>query len=113
MARAAGVTTEQLTRIGDVHIPRELLVSDGPGQLSHIQALAVRLADSMTVSVQVPDEEFDALRRAFVERGDDETAANRKMVEAVATCATYNMVSRFLVALDVDERANVPCPVPR
>ncbi|PIL35098.1 hypothetical protein GSI_02886 [Ganoderma sinense ZZ0214-1] len=112
VARAAGVTTEQLAVIGDIHVPRELLISDGPGQLSHIQALAIQLADSMTVNVQVEDEVFEALRRAFVERGEDEAAVNRKIVEAVATCATYNMVSRFLVALDVDERANVPCPVP-
>ncbi|KAI1788878.1 AhpD-like protein [Ganoderma leucocontextum] len=114
VARAAGVTTEQLAHIGDVNlVPRSSFASPGPGQLSRVQALAVQLADSMTVNVQVRDEEFDALRGAFLEQGDDEAAVNRKMVEAVATCATYNMVSRFLVALDVDERASVPCPVPR
>ena len=106
------MTAEQLTRISDIKVPKGSFTSPGPGQLSPIQALAVKLADSMTVDVQVQDEELKALRRAFSERGDDEAAVNRKMVEAVATCATYNMVSRFLVALDVDERANVPCPWP-
>ena len=65
----------------------------------------------MTANVHVQDAEFEALRLAFVEKGDDEVVVNRKMVEAVATCAAYNMVSRFLVALDVDDRADVPCPV--
>ena len=71
------------------------------------------LTDSMTLDVQVKDATFEALRTAFFKQGDDEAAVNRKMMEAVATIAAYNMISRFLVALDVGGQASVPCPVPR
>ncbi|EJF55878.1 hypothetical protein DICSQDRAFT_72701 [Dichomitus squalens LYAD-421 SS1] len=109
VARAAGLTTEQLARVGAVTAS---ISGEGEGQLSSIQAAALQLADSMTVNVHFQDAEFDALRLAFVAQGDEEAVVSRKMVEAVATCAAYNMVSRFLVALDVDDRADVPCPVP-
>ncbi|PWN88945.1 alpha/beta-hydrolase [Acaromyces ingoldii] len=113
VATSAGVTREQLTRIGDVQAPTASLTSAGPGQLSELQAAALRLADAMTTTVQVPETTFSELRAALAQGGDSEgEATNRKMTEAVATCATYNMVSRFLVALDIDERADQPCPVP-
>jgi len=54
--------------------------------------------DAMTLSVQVEDAVFDALRPHF---------DARDLVELTATIATYNMVSRFLEALQVhssDER---------
>ncbi|EJF55877.1 hypothetical protein DICSQDRAFT_175443 [Dichomitus squalens LYAD-421 SS1] len=112
LARAAGLSTEQLARIGDVKASQSASSPAGPGRLSAIQAMALLLADSMTVNVQVEDAMIDGLRLAFLNQGDDEAAANRKVVEAIATCAAYNMVSRFLVALDIDGRAKVPCPVP-
>ncbi|WP_046726904.1 carboxymuconolactone decarboxylase family protein [Streptomyces humi] len=55
-------------------------------------ARVVAYADAMTREVRVPDELFDALRADF-----DET----ELVELTATVAVYNMVSRFLVALEV------------
>lgn len=115
VATSAGVTNEQLTRIGDVQAPLSQLTSAGPGQLSDLQAAALRLADAMTTTVQVPETTFSELRNALAKGDNDKAeseATNRKMTEAVATCATYNMVSRFLVALDIDERADKPCPVP-
>lgn len=54
--------------------------------------------DSMTREVQVPDAVFDAVRPFF---------EPRQLVELTATVATYNMVSRFLEALQIhshDER---------
>ena len=48
--------------------------------------------DAMTRTVQVPDPVFAAVRAAF----DD-----RMLVELTATVAAYNMVSRFLEALQV------------
>uniref|UniRef100_UPI0033400997 carboxymuconolactone decarboxylase family protein n=1 Tax=Castellaniella defragrans TaxID=75697 RepID=UPI0033400997 len=48
--------------------------------------------DAMTLSVQVGDPVFDALRPHFDAVG---------LVELTATIATYNMVSRFLEALEV------------
>ncbi len=54
---------------------------------------ALALAIEMTREVSVSDATFDAVRRAL---GD------RCTLELVGTIATYNMVSRFLVALGVE-----------
>jgi alkylhydroperoxidase family enzyme len=55
--------------------------------------------DAMTRTVQVPDHVFGAVREHFDER---------LVVELTATIAAYNMVSRFLEALEIhshDERS--------
>ena len=49
--------------------------------------------DSMTVDVHVPQAIFDAVNQHFDARG---------MTELTATIATYNLVSRFLEALEID-----------
>jgi alkylhydroperoxidase family enzyme len=54
---------------------------------------ALALTIEMTRKVKVADATFDAAHRLL---GD------RQTVELVGTIATYNMVSRFLVALDVE-----------
>lgn len=48
--------------------------------------------DTMTRHVQVPDEVFAAVKPYFTPR---------ELVELTATIATYNMVSRFLEALEI------------
>jgi AhpD family alkylhydroperoxidase len=50
-------------------------------------------ADAMTLQVQVPEELFDALRTRL---------DARELVELTATVAAYNMVSRFLEALQIE-----------
>jgi alkylhydroperoxidase family enzyme len=40
----------------------------------------------------------------LIERARGFLGSDRLLVEAIAVVATYNMVSRFLVALDVDSR---------
>ena len=50
-------------------------------------------ADAMTLQVQVPEALFDAVRRHLDER---------ELVELTGTVAAYNMVSRFLEALQID-----------
>ncbi|MEV2214161.1 carboxymuconolactone decarboxylase family protein [Streptomyces sp. NPDC050997] len=52
----------------------------------------IAYTDAMTRDIHVPDELFDALRADFTDA---------ELVELTATVAAYNMVSRFLVALDV------------
>ena len=52
----------------------------------------VRYAAQMTLDVKVSDDLFSALRQRF-----DET----ELVELTSAIATYNMVARFLVALDI------------
>jgi alkylhydroperoxidase family enzyme len=50
-------------------------------------------AKAMTLQVQVPEAVFTAVRTHF---GD------RELVELTATVAAYNMVSRFLEALQIE-----------
>ena len=54
---------------------------------------ALAYADAMTRSIRVSDDVFAALRRNF----DD-----REIVELTATVGAYNLVSRFLEALQID-----------
>jgi AhpD family alkylhydroperoxidase len=49
--------------------------------------------DAMTLQVQVPPALFEAVRAQFGER---------ELVELTATVASYNMVSRFLEALQIE-----------
>jgi alkylhydroperoxidase family enzyme len=59
---------------------------------SAAQRAALCLADTMTRNVHVPIEQIDAVRAQL----DD-----RQTVELVGTIAAYNMVSRFLEALQI------------
>ena len=54
----------------------------------------LRYVDAMTLNVHVPDPLFEDLRAWWSEE---------EIVELTAIIASYNMVSRFLVALDVGE----------
>lgn len=56
------------------------------------ERLVLELADAMTREIEVPDALMERLRRDY---------DARRLVELVATVAAYNMVSRFLVALQV------------
>lgn len=56
------------------------------------QRAVLAYTDAMTRNVRVPDDVFAAVRAAF----DD-----RLIVELTATIAAYNMVSRFLEALQI------------
>lgn len=64
------------------------------------QRAALACCDAMTVSVAVTDAVFEAARAQFT---------NRQLTELVVTISAYNMVSRLLVALDVqstDDKGN-------
>ena len=64
---------------------------------------ALLFADFVTKSVKVPQHVFDQLH-SFLN--------DTQMVDAVATVGGYNFVSRFVVALDVDSKMDVPVPIP-
>ncbi|MHC1561625.1 carboxymuconolactone decarboxylase family protein [Actinomycetospora sp. C-140] len=67
-----------------------------PAALTPRRAAALAYTEAMTRDVAVPDEVFAGLREHF----DD-----REIVELTVTVGAYNLVSRFLVALQVgDER---------
>jgi len=56
------------------------------------ERLAIRYAVAMTRDVRIPDPLFSELRKRF---------PTTELVELTAAIATYNMVARFLVALQV------------
>lgn len=58
-----------------------------------VELAVLAYTDRMTRDIRVPDAVFDALRPHFAER---------ELVELTATIAAYNLVSRFLEALQVD-----------
>lgn len=64
-----------------------------PGaEFSSLERLLIELTDQSTRGVVVEAMVIEALKQ---------TLGERQTVEAVATVAAYNMVSRFLVALDI------------
>jgi len=65
------------------------------GSLDTKEWATLRYADAMTREVKVPQSLFDEVRKLFSEQ---------EVVEITATVASYNLVSRFLVALDVGEQ---------
>lgn len=60
---------------------------------SDVERAVLGYTDSMTRDVHVPDEVFEPVRRLF---------STREVTELTATIAAYNLVSRFLEALQVD-----------
>lgn len=83
IALREGVSPEKIEalrglQLADIFEPRERLV--------------LQLADAMTRDIEVGDALMDSLKAYYDAQG---------LVELVATVAAYNMVSRFLVALNV------------
>lgn len=83
-ARAAGVEQDKVTALASPRLDTSVFSGD--------EVLALAVCDHMTRDVEVPADCIAALRSRFGERG---------VVEIVATIAAYNMVSRFLVALNI------------
>ncbi|KAM0793531.1 hypothetical protein ACM66B_000969 [Microbotryomycetes sp. NB124-2] len=98
----AGLTDKQLTVVRDLHTPLPTIAS--PGVLSAYQAAALRFADASTFQVNVPQQRIDELKQFL---NDDQ-----QLLEATAVVATYNMVSRLLVTLDVGDMGDVSVPLP-
>jgi alkylhydroperoxidase family enzyme len=88
---AAGGTQAQLDALQAFVRANPRGLPDSPA-LDELERLVIRYAAQMTLDVHVSDEVFAALRRHFDETG---------IVELTAAIATYNMVARFLVALQI------------
>lgn len=84
-ALAAGVSAEAVEASRSVP-----LAADAP--FTKAQRVALRLADAMTRDIDVPDALYAEVRQHFDVQGQ---------IDLVATVAAYNMVSRFLVALQI------------
>ncbi len=83
----AGGTAAQVDALAD---PEQALRR--AGLFDDVDLAVLRMSNEMTRGVAVADGTFDAVRVAL---GD------RQTVELVGVVAAYNMVSRFLVALDI------------
>lgn len=84
----AGGTAAQVDSLkGDTQAARGSALFDARARA------VLNLAVEMTREVAVADATFEAAKKVM---GSDQT-----MIELIATIATYNMVTRFLVALDV------------
>ncbi len=59
---------------------------------NEVERAVLAYTDAMTLNVQVPDSIFNEVSKHF---------NNKLIVELTATIATYNMVSRFLEALQI------------
>jgi len=89
----AGGTVAQVEELRNF----ELAINDA-NLFSTIERAVLKLTFEMTCEVQVSDSSFAAVRSALI--------SDREIVELVAVIAAYNMVSRFLIALEVEpERA--------
>ncbi|KAL0958766.1 hypothetical protein HGRIS_014099 [Hohenbuehelia grisea] len=117
VARQSGVTTQQLQVVRDVD--GELHPPLKEDLLTPLQSAALAYADASTTQVKVDAattqrllaalENSDTVRLSK-EAGTDTT--EEFLVEAAAVVATYNMVSRFLVSLDVAGMSDEPVPWP-
>lgn len=102
VGRAEGLTTEQLIAIR--RTPAFVESKDLTTILGPSLAAAMAYADWITKSVHVPDRVFANLKAHL---------NDQQLVEATATTGGYNFVSRFVVALNVDGKMNVPVPIPK
>lgn len=84
IALKEGMHQKQLDALSDKNVPADLFTQQQLDVLAY--------TDAMTLSVQVSDAVFQAVSQHFNER---------EIVELTATVAAYNMVSRFLEALDI------------
>ncbi|KAJ7703302.1 Alpha/Beta hydrolase protein [Mycena rosella] len=103
VARDHGLNTTQLWAI------RDTLSLPPPAVLSPLQAAALAFADHSTVTVRIPPHITSALQEQLKQIGPD---VDDLLVEAAAVVATYNMVSRFLISLDVAGISDNPVPWP-
>lgn len=85
IALAAGMSKQAVAASRAVPLP-----TDTP--LNARQRLVLELVDAMTHNLVVPDELYQRVRTEF---------GLQQQIDLVATVAAYNMVSRFLIALEI------------
>lgn len=93
--RAEYEWTQHVTLAIGAGIPEPVMTQIKSGNLDGLSPrhrLILELTSSMTLHVDVPPQLFDLVKEELGEEG---------VHELVATVATYNMVSRYLVALQV------------
>ncbi|KIY46668.1 alpha/beta-hydrolase [Fistulina hepatica ATCC 64428] len=103
VARSEGLTIPQLRAI------RDISTEPAAGVFSPLQAAALKFAHASTQDIVVPPEVASALKAALA---DEEEMSQDLFVESAAVVSTYNMVSRFLVSVDVSGASEDPVPWP-
>ncbi|KAJ7262288.1 Alpha/Beta hydrolase protein [Mycena haematopus] len=106
VGRTEGLNTVQLWAI------RETRCLPPASVLSPLQAAALAFADHSTVSVRVPADVTSALQEQLKPVAAHNIDVDDLLVEAASVVASYNMVSRFLVSLDVAGMSDDPVPWP-
>jgi pimeloyl-ACP methyl ester carboxylesterase/alkylhydroperoxidase family enzyme len=130
---AGGMSYEQLSIVGSVPpahlgeysytVPSSSTGQEGIGHcLTPLQSAALAFADASTRNVTVPATVFETFKSRLAEELEKnpvkdkttgkEITPEQQIVEATAVVGGYNLVSRFLIALDVDDKSTltVPCP---
>ncbi|KAG6827799.1 hypothetical protein H0H92_010434 [Tricholoma furcatifolium] len=117
VGRTDGLTNAQLYIARDEATP----LPPAPGILTPLQTSALMFADASTRNVKVGDQITNMLRKDLEVLAREQNAENVEertqdlLAEAALVVATYNMVSRFLVAVDVAGLGDdeVPWPIER
>ncbi|KAF8061840.1 beta-ketoadipate enol-lactone hydrolase [Lyophyllum atratum] len=117
VGRTCGLNSAQLYVIRDTATP----LPPSAGILSPLQTSALMFADASTRNVKIGKTITDALTKDLEvwARGQDpeevEARTQDLLVEAATVVAAYNMVSRFLIAVDVAGMSDdaVPWPIER
>ncbi|KAF5354045.1 hypothetical protein D9756_007215 [Leucocoprinus leucothites] len=121
VGRQHGLTTAQLYIIRDITTP----LPPAQGILNPLQSAALAFSDASTRTVTISDSITEDLRRELrqwvlkehsgLSEEDVREKTSDLFVEAGLVVATYNMVSRFLVAVDVAgfSKEVVPWPLER
>ena len=84
-ALAGGVSQNTIDALRSPDVPTDV-------GLSPAEAVALAYADTMTRDIEVPDALFGRVEEHF---------QGQALIDLTATVAAYNMVSRFLVALQI------------
>jgi 4-carboxymuconolactone decarboxylase len=82
-AQKAGVSESQIAALREPQVGREF---------SDVERGVLSLADTMTREIEVPEPLFNSVRQHFNEQ---------QMVDLLVTISAYNMVSRFLAAVQI------------
>ena len=110
VGRDGGLTTEQLVKLRDVTLRAPS--PENPAPFTPIQAAAFAYADASTFHSKIPDGVYRTLRQELSKQLPKGVTLEQQLTEVFITTGAYNMVSRFLLAADVDNHANVMMPFP-
>ncbi|KAJ6593790.1 Alpha/Beta hydrolase protein [Mycena capillaripes] len=109
VGRSHGLDTTQLWAIRDT----TALPPPSSSVLSPLQAAALAFADHSTATVRVPANVTSTLQEQLkLLAAADKLDVDDLLVEVAAVVAAYNMVSRFLISVDVAGMSDDPVPWP-